>query len=375
MNNSKKIQFIICANDDRELEECRFYIGRLYIPQDMQIEITVVEHAASMAAGYNYGMQRSDAKYRIYLHQDTCLVYRDLLKELIRIFKEDASVGLLGVVGAKRIPKNALVHNAWDTGRVDTNSKPLELNYQQGEKGGGIVFVEAVDGLFMATQYDLLWREDLFTKWDFYDISQSLEMKRRGYRVAVPYQTQAWCWHDNETSKLADYEGERNIFSREYQDIKPFELEVAGQFNGNQNQLLEEFQKEVIHMVDYGLIDQAGQLLGQYHALLGSKEKLICLENICYIRQIEKHTGNKPPFYGDEMDARELLQNFREDKLLVKRIEYGNSDAAGKLLHKFHQGLVSQTAIFGIIVCYVKNREKVTEWWDKVKNNCMDKQE
>ena len=65
MSNSDKIQFIICTNDKRELEECQFYIKRLRIPKGMQIEITVIEHAVSMASGYNWGMRQSDAKYRI----------------------------------------------------------------------------------------------------------------------------------------------------------------------------------------------------------------------------------------------------------------------------------------------------------------------
>ena len=47
--------------------------------------------------------------------------------------------------------------------------------------------VEAVDGLFIATQYDVKWREDIFDGWDFYDISQSEEFHRAGYKVVVPY--------------------------------------------------------------------------------------------------------------------------------------------------------------------------------------------
>ena len=49
--------------------------------------------------------------------------------------------------------------------------------------------VEAIDGLIMITQYDIPWREDLFQKWDFYDVSQSMEFIRHGYKVAVPCMT------------------------------------------------------------------------------------------------------------------------------------------------------------------------------------------
>lgn len=375
MGNPDKVQFILCVNDKRELEECKFYVGRLHIPEGMQMDLTVVEHAVSMASGYNYGMKQSDAKYRIYLHQDTCLIYPNLLKDLIHIFENNASVGMLGVVGVKQIPKDAMAHSAWDTGRVDTNSKPLELNYQSNETVQELAFVEAIDGLFVATQYDVPWRDDLFTKWDFYDISQSLEMKRRGYQVAVPFQTQPWCWHDNETSKMVGYEGERRIFAQEYQDVRSFEQESVYQYQDGQNQLLEEFQREMMNMIDCGNLEQVGRLLEQYHTWLGSKAQLICLENICYIRQIEKNAGRQPPFYGDGMKARDLLRDFREDKFLVKRIEYGDGTAAEQLLQKYYQGRISEAAIFGVAVCYAKNREKVMEQWHKVKNKDMENAE
>ena len=363
MADSSKIQFIICANDRRELEECTYYIRRLCIPQGMQIEITVIEGASSMASGYNCGMAQSNAQYRIYLHQDTCLIYTGLLDELVSIFQKDATIGMVGVVGAREIPPDVMVHSAWDIGRVDTNCKPLELNYQSEQGTKKAVFAEAIDGLFMATQYDLPWREDLFKKWDFYDISQSLEMKRQGCRVVVPYQKKPWCWHDNETSKLADYEGERRIFSREYQDIKAFVQAETYQYQSSQAKLLEEFQNEVFRLVDCGAVGQAGQLLGQYHSLLGSRAELVCLENICFVRQIEQHACSMSPLYGDGMKSQELLQNFREDKFLVKRMEYGDSSAAFELLKKHRQGLISREAVFGLAVCYVKDRDRVARYW------------
>ena len=34
----------------------------------------------------------------------------------------------------------------------------------------GVIEVEAIDGLLMATQYDIPWREYLFYMWVFYDV-------------------------------------------------------------------------------------------------------------------------------------------------------------------------------------------------------------
>lgn len=79
--------------------------------------------------------------------------------------------------------------------------------------------VEAVDGLLIATQEDLPWREDLFTGWDFYDISQSMEFRKKGYKVVVPHMEIPWCLHDDGYINLDHYFKWRDVFLKEYGDM------------------------------------------------------------------------------------------------------------------------------------------------------------
>ena len=72
--NDHKFCFIICANDETYLEECLWYINRLSMPEGFERETLVIRNASSMTNGYNQAMGKSDAKYKIYLHQD-CLLY------------------------------------------------------------------------------------------------------------------------------------------------------------------------------------------------------------------------------------------------------------------------------------------------------------
>ena len=76
--------------------------------------------------------------------------------------------------------------------------------------------MEAIDGLLRATQYDVPWREDLFDKWDFYDISQSQEFLRAGYKVVVPKQKRPWCIHDDDFFNLKNFYNARKVFLEEY---------------------------------------------------------------------------------------------------------------------------------------------------------------
>ena len=86
------------------------------------------------------------------------------------------------------------------------------------EPDGACQEVEACDGLFLATQYDVPWREDLFTGWHLYDTSMCLEMKRHGYRCVVPNQSaDFWCIHCPREKPLApEYKEYQKIFLREY---------------------------------------------------------------------------------------------------------------------------------------------------------------
>lgn len=215
--DDKKICFIMCCNDELYKEECLYYISKLDVPDGYRIDIKIIKDARSMTSGYNSAMRQSDAKYKIYLHQDTFLINSHILYEALNVFDQDERIGMLGVIGA---PEFSGQSSMWKTERYgqvyDRHIKetsligtPVEDIFMQ---------VEVIDGLFMMTQYDVTWREDLFDKWDMYDASQSQEFIRHGYKVVVPRMEQPWCLHDCGFLNLKNYAGERRKFLKEYRE-------------------------------------------------------------------------------------------------------------------------------------------------------------
>lgn len=221
-----KIAIIICTNNVQETTECLYYIDRLHVPDNYELDIITIQDASSMAEAYDEAMRSSDAKYKIYIHQDVFLIDRDFLQEMIDIFMEDESIGLIGCIGNTCIPENALAGMSWNAGSLLQNQVPNKLVFDENESDTSkYTQVDVVDGLFIATQYDIPWRKDIFDGWDFYDLSQSMEMKRHSYKVVVPNGAQFWCYHDNLYSKMLDFNRQRVKFIKEYQDIKRFRLE------------------------------------------------------------------------------------------------------------------------------------------------------
>ncbi len=213
--DEKKICFILCTNDSKYEKETIRYINSLEVPEGYEIEILSIWEAKSMTSGYNEGMQASEAKYKVYLHQDVFVVNKRFIYDTLEIFKEK-EIGMIGMVGAPVLPENAIMWNGPRVGKLYFNAVYMAGGSVVGDIEGAYKEVEAIDGLLMATQYDLPWREDLFDKWDFYDVSQSQEFIRAGYKVVVPNQQTPWCLHDDGFSNLKNYYGERKKFLKEY---------------------------------------------------------------------------------------------------------------------------------------------------------------
>ena len=219
MKNEKEICFITCVNDEAWYAESLLYLKHLQLPAGFSAEYRAVRGASSMAAGYNQAMRQSAAKYKVYLHQDTLIVHKNLAAALLALFT-DPSIGMVGVIGCRALPKSGIWWDGRRTyGRVLHACEAESIvDSELREPHGPYVPVEAADGLFLATQYDIPWREDLFTGFHLYDTSQCLEFKRRGYKTVVPNQTAGfWCIHCPVEKPLdPKYKGYQKIFLEEY---------------------------------------------------------------------------------------------------------------------------------------------------------------
>lgn len=81
------ICFISNVNNEAEYEGAKRAILELEIPSGYNVEILSVRHAASMADGYQQAMNASNAKYKIYLHQDVFVINPRLISNLLEIFR------------------------------------------------------------------------------------------------------------------------------------------------------------------------------------------------------------------------------------------------------------------------------------------------
>ncbi len=215
--DENKICFITCVNDPAEYEECRLYLSHLELPDGMEAEILEIREAASMAAGYMEGMQSSKARYKVYVHQDVRILHPRFIEYILQIFRSDAGIGMIGMVGCPCLPADGIM---WHGERVGYSNNSIDRLKTYDVERDGLVQVEAVDGFLMATQYDLPWQTEIFDGWDFYDISQAAEFIKHGYQVVVPAQNGDWAVHEEKpVMSLWDYDPYRRRFLEKYKGI------------------------------------------------------------------------------------------------------------------------------------------------------------
>lgn len=117
--DERRIDFIICVRENNYYEECMRYIADLVIPEGYRIDVLTVFDAEGMTRGYNEAMQTSDARYKVYLREDTFLLNRNFIADILEIFLKNDRIGMLGVVGKDTLSDQGDISLHWNIGSIE----------------------------------------------------------------------------------------------------------------------------------------------------------------------------------------------------------------------------------------------------------------
>jgi len=214
------ILFVVCVNNNALFQQTCRQIYNLWLPTGYKTDIMAIWDARSMASAYNRALEHK-AKYKIYIHQDTFIVHQGMLIDLVNMFLRHPKLGMIGLAGCATLPNSGIW---WEgtglVGQVIEHRRETYqlLRFEQGAtESEDYIQVQAIDGFFMATQYDVPWKEDLFDGFHFYDTSQSMEFQLAGYKVGVPVVQNPWCIHycNDDFDELA-YKKYQSSFMKHY---------------------------------------------------------------------------------------------------------------------------------------------------------------
>lgn len=212
MNFAKIFLFVVCVSNQRLFEECKKDLESVVTPTGYTKEVLPIYGAKSMTEGYNRALSHQ-AKYKLYIHQDTFILNKNILQELLQLFS-DSQLGLIGMIGCKKFkPGGVWWEGEGVTGKLLDYRNNDYITYEFQEAKYPYDEVQSIDGFFMATQYDIPWKEEI-NGFHFYDASQSLEFIKKGYKVGIPFQVSPWTAHINK-GRTEHYDKQQHLLGQQ----------------------------------------------------------------------------------------------------------------------------------------------------------------
>lgn len=311
--NLNKVAFILCINNIKEYGEAKRYIDNLFVPKGFETDIITIQEASSMCQGYNVGMKSTDAKYKVYLHQDVRIINKNFIVDLLKIF-EDPEVGIVGMVGTRKMAKDGYALSIWDTGGVYYNGDGYGAIYYN-KSNALYTEVDAIDGLLFATQYDVPFREDIFTEFDFYDVSACYEFKRKGYKVVTACQDEPWTYHNDHNLNMKNYDYNRQKFLDEYSVDFDF---IKDKHNIYDSEKDEKIRQQFVLLEK--IINEKG-MKGISQEILNNGNCNRYMKDVKLLAAICQYEKERTAFNWCG-DINEMYCSLNELKCFLKRIEY-----------------------------------------------------
>lgn len=325
IEENNNIAFIICTNSGVWFGECKRFIERLNVPQGITVEIIPVFEAKGMANGYNLARKNSTARYKIYMHHDTFIINQNIIEDVINIFKHNPQIGIIGMVGANDIKNQRVTVGGWEYGKVLVCNGCHELLLDFGEVEEEYIPVDCVDGMFIATQYDIEWREDIFEGWHFYDRSICMEYKRKGYISVVPKQNIPWCIHDSGYNSLTGWENNLEIFVNEYHEyFSELCLENSDtEWIDESRKVVDDLESNIRTLINKKCIKEAiGALKEFFDTERFPSKELVFMKEIIELYSL-KLQGKTALFLEEDDTVATMLEKYTRAKFILRRVIYG----------------------------------------------------
>lgn len=204
----KKILFIINKTSDEKYKECIEAINALKRPLLYSLKF------ASYAAGDVF--TTSDAYLALYekenqdisiIMDDTVLfVNENLLRDIVKIFKTDPLVRLIGMKGAKQLPDSGIIDEADSIygGLYEMNPQGEVFEKKYNNAQAEFVSVEAVSSTMVAIKgYIPIWR-GIGNRYIGEILSVATAIQ--GYKAVIPRNSNTWCFTTMLEPKLTEAE-------------------------------------------------------------------------------------------------------------------------------------------------------------------------
>ena len=214
--DGRKIAVLVRKADQARYDFCMVSLQNAEWPKGYAVEYFMIDAARPYAAQVNKVLAETDAKYKIYINDDVCLVRKQAIKEMLAIF-EDEGIAMLGIFGSQSLPVSGnLFDSSYKCGAVylPTEGDISEMRF--GDVTGDVMDVCCLLPAFFATQRDIPWDEYSYKRQYYAVLEHSYAMRRFVGRVVISMPAEIWCAYQVPGVSLDVDEGERKRFFSAY---------------------------------------------------------------------------------------------------------------------------------------------------------------
>ena len=178
------------------VEACFLSIRELKVPDGYELQV-----ARWRDMGENYAeaarqlMAESSAKYKIFLDPRVSFIVEDALCVMLSIFRKNPEIGALGICGSRWFStREQGLKPVGGFFALDEEGTPRKYQWDVGGSfRDDYEYVHHLNGMMLATQYDLPVAETGARSWMGENLLRSFDYASFGYQLAVPRQPVPWC--------------------------------------------------------------------------------------------------------------------------------------------------------------------------------------
>jgi len=211
----KKIAVLLHKSRERRYEICMESLRNMNWPDGYEAELFVITQDRPYAVQVNEIMTAADAKYKIYINDDLCLVHPQMIEEMLNLFQDD-SIGMIGILGSTSLPvSGSVMDSPYKSGAVYIPSEKdlSELRFNETSEAADVRFL--LPSLF-ATQRDVPW-DEAYEKQYYAVLAYCRGMEESGVRIVVPHPQEIWCTYQEKSIAFDANEADRKTyFSRHH---------------------------------------------------------------------------------------------------------------------------------------------------------------
>ena len=187
----------------------------LHLPAGYEAELFTLTAGKPYAVQANKALTLSDAKYKIYINDDMCLVQPRFFGELLAIFK-NAAVGMIGAWGSQSLPVDGnVLSSVYKRGAVYVPAEDGFSELRFGDATGKAADVRCILPSFFATQWDISWDES-YEKQYYAVLAHCRAFEEEGGRIVVPLTKNIWCAYQVKDISFDGSEADRKKFFTRY---------------------------------------------------------------------------------------------------------------------------------------------------------------